>query len=354
MPATSLDTRIRAYLERLPEAISGFGGHMATLKAANALVIGFALSIDDARPFLETYNQRCQPPWSTWELEHKLNEAAANKRGLTSGWLLDEPLPKSKPTRAAYSPPPAQLTKEEKENLWKEAVINKLDDWRADPVDVWEASPLRLLDDCDGDARLAICHLSDPDDLINVNFDYRLNPDGKVDIVGPGITLCASEWNHYLSDYPMPCGEAGCWWRANPVRFRQGSGRDGSFTDADVARFRYHLFEIDSLPLDLQLSFFCRIRVPVTMISDSAGKSLHALVKSFATSLTEYQEEASYLLDELFAKYGVDRKNKNPSRYSRLPGVPRVIGARTLQPGETSARQKILYLNPQPSGDPIL
>src|SRR4029077_20009667 len=101
------------------------------------------------------------------------------------------------------------------------------------------------------------------DDLINVNFDHRLNPDGKVDIVGPGLTMSASEWNHFLADYPMPCGEAGCWWRANPVRFRQGSGRDGSFTNADVARFRYHLFEIDSLPLDLQLSFFCRIRVPV-------------------------------------------------------------------------------------------
>jgi hypothetical protein len=107
-------------------------------------------------------------------------------------------------------------------------------------------------------------------------------------------------------------------------------------------------------PLDLQLSFFCKIRVPVAMISDSGGKSYHALVQSHATTLAEYQAEAKYLLNELFAQYGVDTKNKNPSRYSRLPGVPRVIGARALQPGETEARQKILYLNSNPSEGPIL
>jgi hypothetical protein len=355
MPATNLDTRIRAYLEKLPEAISGSGGHVATLKAANALVIGFGLSIDEAQPYLDAYNQRCQPPWLTRELNHKLSEAVANKCGLTFGWLLDESLPESAPKPVpAYSPPPAQLTREEKKNRSEQAVINKLGGWRADPVELWEASPVRLLKDFEDDARLVIYWLSESQDLVNVNFDYRLKPDGRVDIVGPGLTLTASEWNEYLSLYPMPCGAAGCWWRANPVLAREGSGRDGSFTDADVARFRYHLFEIDSLPLDLQLSFFSRIRVPIAMISDSGGKSLHALVKSFARTLAEYQAEASYLLDELFATYGVDTKNKNPSRYSRLPGGARKIGARALAPGETEARQKILYLNPQPSGALIL
>jgi hypothetical protein len=211
------------------------------------------------------------------------------------------------------------------------------------------------MDDYRRDSQLAIYWLaSDPDDLINVNFDHRINLDGRVDIVGPGVTLSVAEWNEYLEDYPLPFREAGCWWRSNPVRSRRGSGKDGSFTDADIAKFRYHLFEIDHLRLELQLSFFCKIQAPVAMISDSAGKSYHALIQTQAATLEEFQAEAEYLLNDVFAQYGVDPKNKNPSRYSRLPGVPRIIGARELQEGETEARQKILYLNPNPSRGPIL
>jgi hypothetical protein len=347
MPAVSdLSVRIRAYLEKLPPAISGSGGHVATLKAANVLVLGFGLSIDDAWPYLEEYNRRCEPPWNRKELEHKLDEANANKKDLVRGYLLDAPL--LEPTSKPRTSKPKEITEEEKIKRWTYAVKTRLNGWVADPADVWEASPIRLFEDYDGDARVAITCLSDPDDLININFDYRINPDGRVDIVGPGITLSVAEWDEYLSEYPMPYREAGCWWRANPVKSRQGSGRDGSFTDADIARFRYHLFEIDKLPMELQLSFFCKMRVPVAMISDSGGKSYHALVKSYADNLIEFEAEAKYLLDEVFAKYGVDPKNKNPSRYSRLPGVPRVIGCRVLADGETAARQKILYLNPNP------
>ena len=102
---------------------------------------------------------------------------------------------------------------------------------------------------------------------------------------------------------------------------RQGSGKGGAYTDADIARFCYHLFEIDSVPLELQLSLFCKINVPITLISDSGGRSYHALVKSFARTRSEYEAESEYL-HEIYGAFGVDPKNRNPSRYSRLPGVP--------------------------------
>jgi hypothetical protein len=346
----ALDARIRAYVGAMPVAISGSGGHVATLKTATVLVIGFGLSIDEAWPYLQEYSHRCEPPWSRKELDHKLVEANANKRELVRGYLLvDAPLPESMAGQPSIRPKPVVLTEEEKVKLWTHAVTTKLNGFEADPYEVWELSPVKLLEGSESDARAAIYWLHDPDDLINVNFDYRQKPDRKgVDIVGLGITLSASEWCEYLSEYPMPFREAGCWWRHNPVRSRQGSGKDGSFTDADIVRFRYHLFEIDKLPLELQLSFFCKMRVPVAMISDSGGKSYHALVESFATSLEEFQAEAEYLLDEVFAKYGVDPKNKNPSRYSRLPGVAREIGARALETGETAVHQRILYLDPHP------
>ena len=67
--------------------------------------------------------------------------------------------------------------------------------------------------------------------------------------------------------------------------------------------------------MELQLSFFCKINAPIAMISDSGGKSYHALVKSSASTLIEYRAEATYLFNDLFSRYGVDPKNKNPSRY---------------------------------------
>jgi hypothetical protein len=355
--SADLDTRIRAYVAKLPLAISGSGGHIATLKAANALVLGFNLSIDEARPYLADYSQNCQPPWSSRDLEHKLKEANVNKQGLLRGWLLEghsshNALERPKPEPA---PAPQKLTTEQKAARWVQAIKTKLNGFVADPYDVWETSPVRLFDDYTGDARLAISQLCQPNDLINVNPRYRLAKDGRVVIVGSGVSRSAAEWDAYMAEHETPCTQAGCWWRPNPVRSYQGSGHDGTFTDADVAAFNYHLLEIDAVPLELQLSFLCRIQAPIAMIVDSGGKSYHALVKSFASSLEEYRNEAAYLIDQTFARYGIDSQNKNPSRYSRLPGVPRVLGARALLPGETEARQKIVYLNPQPTkGRPIL
>jgi hypothetical protein len=81
--------RARAYLAKMPPAISGNGGHNATFAAACALVRGFALSEEDAYDILASdYNPRCEPPWVEWELRHKVRSAMEN--GSTPlGYLLD-------------------------------------------------------------------------------------------------------------------------------------------------------------------------------------------------------------------------------------------------------------------------
>jgi len=83
----SLIRRAEAYVERMPPAISGQGGHDATFAAASALVNGFGLSIAEARPVLARYNLRCQPPWSDADLEHKLADAETNPRNQPRGYL---------------------------------------------------------------------------------------------------------------------------------------------------------------------------------------------------------------------------------------------------------------------------
>jgi hypothetical protein len=351
----TLDERIQSYLDAIPGAVSGENGHSQTLKVATALVIGFALLPDDAWRYLQNYNQRCDPPWSERELDHKIREAAANKRGLPYGWLhRGDSLPPWQ--QAEWNHQPAggnRLTAAQKIALWTTNIERKLKGWRATQADVWEASKIQLLNSDDGDACLLCHYLYEPGDLININCEFRINGNGRVDIVGNGFTRTTVEWCEWLAKSGVPQSDAGCWFRINPVLARQGSGKGGAYTDADIARFCYHLFEIDSVPLELQLSLFCKINVPITLISDSAGRSYHALVKSFARTQVEYEAESEYL-HGIYGAFGVDPKNRNPSRYSRLPGVTRLIGARAPEEGETATAQRILYINPNPPHSPIL
>lgn len=87
-------SRAVAYLARLPEAISGQGGHDATYRAASALVHGFALDPDLALGILlRDYNPRCVPEWTEHELRHKVNDAATKGHREPRGYLRDRPEP---------------------------------------------------------------------------------------------------------------------------------------------------------------------------------------------------------------------------------------------------------------------
>ncbi|MBI3242334.1 MAG: hypothetical protein HYZ49_08585 [Chloroflexi bacterium] len=68
-------SRAMAYLEKLPPAISGSGGHDATLRAA-CECFRFGLSTAEALDAMRWYNaNRCKPAWTEKELAHKLADA---------------------------------------------------------------------------------------------------------------------------------------------------------------------------------------------------------------------------------------------------------------------------------------
>jgi hypothetical protein len=71
----SIIERARAYLAKCPPAISGSGGHAHTFLIAQKLVRGFELDDDTALSLLSEWNRGCQPPWSKWELRHKVRQA---------------------------------------------------------------------------------------------------------------------------------------------------------------------------------------------------------------------------------------------------------------------------------------
>src|SRR5262249_47620857 len=78
--------RARSYLAKMPPAIQGQGGDRVTFTAACRLVCDFALSPEQALPLMQEYSQRCQPPWTKKELQHKLQQAV--KRRGRRGKLL--------------------------------------------------------------------------------------------------------------------------------------------------------------------------------------------------------------------------------------------------------------------------
>ncbi len=86
----ALVRRAGAYLDSIPPAISGSGGHSQTYAAATAMVHGFGLDPEAAFSLLwDRYNPRCEPPWSEKELRHKVSDAASKPHDRPHGWLRD-------------------------------------------------------------------------------------------------------------------------------------------------------------------------------------------------------------------------------------------------------------------------
>jgi predicted P-loop ATPase len=106
----NIEKRASRYLARLPESLSGSGGHQALWAAALALVRGFRMSSDRALAMLRTeFNPRCKPPWTDRELKHKVDDA--EKDATTPyGYLADKvravPEPPQDPDWQPPEPPP--------------------------------------------------------------------------------------------------------------------------------------------------------------------------------------------------------------------------------------------------------
>jgi hypothetical protein len=158
--------------------------------------------------------------------------------------------------------------------------------------------------------------------------------------MGKGVTLERDALVSRFEQNGSDSSDAGGWLRMNPV---DGQG----IADANVTACRFALLDSDTLPPDLQLALFAKLPLPIAAILSSGGQSVHAWVKVDACDVAEYRQAVSQLLG-LLAKFGVDRKNKNPSRLSRLPGACRVIGA------VGDGVQRLLYLNPVPEQRSIL
>jgi hypothetical protein len=280
-----------------------------------------------------------------WGLSRDFQPSRANRQH--NGLVQRCKLPYEPHKLVPLTPEQRKKREEQKARACQLELLKWLNGFRVHEYDLWEKSPVRPTDEISQDAELLFRHLFGRGELSNVCTKYTPRG-GKAQPCGAGMTMAALDWCRYLQSEPVPQSQAGAWVRINPLKAKLGSGRSGSFTDSDVEEFRYHLLESDALPLELLLALLVRLRLPIAMILDTGGRSYHAWVKSYARTLNGYRAESDYLTGKL-DRFGIDRGNKNPSRFSRLPGAMRTIGARkTEPPGLSQVAQRILYLNPQP------
>jgi RecA-family ATPase len=295
----------KRYVDAIPGAVSGDSGHAQTFSVACALIHGFALPRSDARAILSEYSQRCQPAWSEREQEHKLTQAETTQtHQKPRGHLLSKSIshtfrdstprpvhsvaPTVKPERKAKRYEPCQ-----DEDLPKPIAYGAVELLRAafEPGEGVRICPARLGDDGRGVPK---------DEGIVLSREEWLK---KFEKSGPNGVFNPARHGIFISVNPMKLG--------------------GS-RDSDVTAFRHALIECDSISQIEQWRHISGSSVPVTAVINSGGKSVHAWVRVDAKDRTDYAERVRVLHDVFLANgYKLDEKNKNPSRFSRLPDCVR-------------------------------
>jgi hypothetical protein len=91
--SATADIAIRAvrYVDTMPIAIAGSGGHDALFKVACVVIRGFDLPDVMAIEILRHYSAKCDPPWSERELEHKIAQARKMASGAPGYLIKDRP-----------------------------------------------------------------------------------------------------------------------------------------------------------------------------------------------------------------------------------------------------------------------
>lgn len=124
------EKRARAYIAKMPPAVSGEQGHQALWRVARTLVQDFELSPETAERIITTdYNPRCRPPWTQKQIRHKVDDA---QRAHTKSPKTDErrssPAPQPQPGAGAagqalaVQPEPA-----DDPNSWRRLLRSKSD-----------------------------------------------------------------------------------------------------------------------------------------------------------------------------------------------------------------------------------
>lgn len=129
-----------------------------------------------------------------------------------------------------------------------------------------------------------------------------------------GELICWSSDVYGTKLYPKAESQQANFFSINPMHT--------SRKDANVTAFRNILIEFDKLDLEQQLAAFAEM--PISTLVFSGNKSYHGIISlETPCSTREEYDELVRRVYERIAKYSPDKGCKNPSRFSRAPGVLR-------------------------------
>lgn len=172
-------------------------------------------------------------------------------------------------------------------------------------------------------ARLQLQALFDPDDQVNIVTKAIYKEDREKWVpANKGFSYPLSQILDFLKGgFDSFIGDrnkqAGVWLRLNPM---DGKG----VKNENTTKFKHVLVESDSMPLDKQIEIYKRLELPISTLTLSGGKSVHALVKVDAQNAQEYAERVRVIFKACTDQGLVlDSQNKNPARLSRLAGCER-------------------------------
>jgi hypothetical protein len=141
----------------------------------------------------------------------------------------------------------------------------------------------------------------------------------------------------------------GAWFLSNPVdgkfHWNPRTGGQSRRSQESVTSFRYAVLECDQKPKEkwfpVWLKILVQLPLPIVSITDSAGKSAHALVRVSCDTKEAWDKEKCKILRPLIT-LGADDGALSAVRLTRLPNCYR--GDRL---------QELLYLNPDADWRPI-
>ncbi len=325
--------RARRYVAKCPAAVSGQNGHNATFLVATTLVHGFGLDEAEALTLLREYNQRCSPLWSEGELRHKIKSAAHAAHQTPRGHLLDDG------AGAGSARPPKPLPPPPPKPRFRPEVLRRVANKVAEIHDVvrflTERSPMPV---ARHDSASVLRHLYPPRSGEKVVVFSEIKSQGQF--------LWDADRSDAIQQRHLPAGKDGVWFLPQPVSggYFPNPRCDGNLSrrsEEAVTAFRYAVLESDEADAEDWLRCLVQMPLRIACICESGGRSIHALARLDATSKSDWDRRIEPIKTVLIT-LGADRGALTAVRLSRLPQAMR---------GERC--QRLLYLNPLPSGVPI-
>ena len=359
-----LSERIRNYVDKMPVAVSGQGGSNACLSVACVLVWGWGLSPQEAMPFLQEYSQRCSPPWTEKELQHKLRSAEKKPSDKGRGYLLQGKDGRDGTKGAAFKPRQMRPVREFVREEWAKINPQAVADFTAGIPELDEAWFARrsAVDVSAVDSAGFLSAIFEPEDRVLIFSRYYSQGD-FIFWQGHGAFRLADERGVQAVKAELPKGgRMGVWYLVQPVSGgwelngtdAQGRPKFTRRSECNVKRWVHVVLESDELAPELWMRVVAGLRLPIVAIYTSGGRSIHALVRYPVPSKPDW-DVAKKTLEKFVCPLGADPGALSAVRLSRLPGCLRFGAERKVEGQERPVyeayekprMQRLLYLNPQ-------